>query len=74
MQRALDAGAVVLAELADARDDVVDVLDGDLALGQHELAPGVAGFRLAAEIHHDFEEVRGVAGIAQRPADMRRHR
>ena len=38
VQRALDAGAVVGVELADARDDVVDVLAGDLALEQHLLA------------------------------------
>ena len=43
MERALDAGAVVVAERADVLDDVVDVRVGDLALEEHHLAsPGSA--------------------------------
>ena len=74
VQRALDAGAVVLAELADARDDVVDVALRDLALAEHDLAAGEAGLRQAAEVHDDLEQLVLVGAVAQRVADVRRQR
>ena len=72
VQRALDAGAVVFAELADARDDVLDVALGDLALAEHDLPAGEAGLRQAAEVHDDLQQLVLVGAVAQRVADVRR--
>ena len=57
VQRALDAGAVVFAELADARDHVIDVALGYLALAEHDLAVGEARLRQPAEVHDDLQQL-----------------
>ena len=58
VQRALDAGAVVVAERADVVDDVLDVLLGHLALEQHLLAAAAeARLGRAAEVHDDLDQV-----------------
>ena len=59
MQRARDAGAVVVGELGDRRHYVVEVLCGDLVLAEHDLAVGVACGRLTAEVEHDLKQVVG---------------
>ena len=57
MQRARDAGAVVLAELGHLRDDMVDVLLGHFALVEDDLATaGVARGWHAAEVQHHLEQ------------------
>ena len=56
MERPLDPGAVVAAELADARDDVRDVLGGDLASRQDLLASGEARLGETAKIHDRLEQ------------------
>src|SRR6266446_921597 len=56
MERALDAGAVVAAELPDVRDHVRDVLGGDLVLAQGLLAPGEARLGETPEVHDDLEK------------------
>jgi hypothetical protein len=55
VERALDAGAVVLAEAADARDDVLEVFVGDRFLRELLGAAGVAGFGEAPEVDDDLE-------------------
>lgn len=57
MEGALDAGAVVAAEVADAVSHELEVVFGDFFAGEDDLAAGVAGFGKAAEVHDDFEEV-----------------
>ena len=43
MECALDAGTVVVAEIADVVDDVLEVLLGDLGFGEHDFAARIAG-------------------------------
>ena len=58
MERALDAGAVVVAEGADVVDDVLQVGLDDLALEEHGLAAAAeASLRAPAEVHHDLDQV-----------------
>ena len=56
MERPLDAGAVVAAELADVADDGGDVLGGDLAVAQDLLAAGEPRLGEPAEVHDDLEQ------------------
>ena len=56
MQSALDARAVVAAELPDVRDDIREILGGHFALRQHLFTAHEARFRETTEIHHDLEE------------------
>src|SRR5690606_14829489 len=60
MQRAFDAGAVVGAELADGRDDVIDVGAGHCLVGEVDGAPREARLGQASEVHDDLEEPVGV--------------
>ena len=60
VQGALDAGAVVVAEGADALDDVVDVGLDDLPVEEHLLAVREARLRAAPEVEHHLEQVRAV--------------
>ena len=57
MQRPLDAGAVILAESADADDHVLEVFGGNRPGAQLDDALGEAGFRHATQVHDDLEEV-----------------
>jgi hypothetical protein len=54
VQRALDAGPVVLSEIADARGHVFDVGFGDFDRAEHHLAAGEAGFRLPSKVKDHF--------------------
>jgi hypothetical protein len=58
VERALDAGAVVLAERADVVHDVLDVTVDDLALEQ-DLLPAApeARLRTAAQVHDHLDEI-----------------
>ncbi len=57
VQRALDAGAVVLAEGAHVVDHVLDVVLADLAVEQDLLAAAAeARLRLAPEVHDDLDD------------------
>ena len=57
MEGALDAGAVVVAEVADAVGDELEVFFGDFFAAEDDFAAGVARFGQASEVHDDFEEV-----------------
>ena len=60
MQRALDAGAVVGVERADAVVHVVDLLARDLVLAQDNFMLDEAGGRHAAQVEDDLEQVVAV--------------
>src|SRR5205085_421670 len=70
VQRALDAGAIVVAERADALHDVVDVFLGHRVGRQQHLAPGQSRLGLAAEVHHHFEQLTPILQRFERIADM----
>src|SRR4029077_17595168 len=57
VQGTLDAGAVVVAEGADARDHVVDVLVCDLQVVEDHLPTGEPRLGLTAEVEHDLENL-----------------
>ena len=60
MQGALDPGAVVIAEIADALDHVLDVGVGDRHPVEDDLAVDEARLGLAAEVEHHLEQVPAV--------------
>src|SRR4029078_365000 len=72
VQRALDAGAVVIAEIADVVDHELQVVFGDLFMAEHHFAAGGAGLGQPAEVHHDLKQVGAAFGRAQRLDDARR--
>ena len=56
MQRALNAGAIVAAEIADTRDDPVEIFIGDLALKQRDVAGGQPRLWASPKVEDDFKE------------------
>ena len=72
MEGALDAGAVVLAEVADALGDELEVVDGDVAALDGHLAVEEAGGGGTAEVEDDFEQLVEVVLGAQGHGDPRR--
>src|SRR5450755_3792789 len=72
VQRLLDAGAVVLAEFADARNHCADVVSADRRLGKVEIVVGKACFRQATEVEDDLDEILEVREVDQRLPDGRR--
>jgi hypothetical protein len=67
VERALDAGPVVVPERADVLDDEGDVGVVDLALQERYLRVGEARLRASTEVHHDLDERlllrQGVDGV-----------
>ncbi len=57
MQGALDAGAVVVAKVADALGDVLEVVVGHLDGVEDDLAVGEPGLGLASQVEHDLKEI-----------------
>ena len=75
VERALDAGAVVVTERADVVDHVLDVLRLDLAVEQDLLAATAeAGLRPAAEVHDDLDDAAYALEGAHALADLGRQR
>ena len=72
MQRALDAGAVVVTELAHIVRDVVEVRRRNRMVGQQHLAARDAGFGLAAKVEDDLQQLARVDPIVQRPGEVGR--
>src|SRR5207245_8325835 len=66
VQRALDAGAVVLPELTHAGGDVLQVVVVHKAVGQVEDALWIACLGLPAEIEDDLEQILRVVLILDR--------
>ena len=73
VKRAFDAGAIILREGTDSVDDVVEVFAGNRRLAQIDRPAGETAFRLAAEIHDDFDEVFQVGLAMQRITNVGRH-
>ncbi len=74
VERALDAGPVVVAERADLLDDQRDVGLGHLAVEKRDLGVGEARLRDAAQVQHDLDERRLVGQSMDRGHDLRRQR
>ena len=74
MEGPLDARAVVVAEAADVVDDVRDVMLGDLALEQRDLAARVARLGLAAEVQDDLDQGLSLGQGANGVHDLGRER
>ena len=74
VQGARDAGAVVVAELAQVAHDLFQLGGGDLGVGQFEFALAVARARPAAEVEHDFQQGVEVVFSLNRAANRRRQR
>ena len=72
VQRPLDPGPVVIGKLANAFDDVVDVLVADLAVAQNQLIVGEAGLWQPAQVHDDFKQLVRPVGLAEGMRDVRR--
>ena len=69
VQGALDAGAVVRAEIADVADHLLQVVTRRLVRAERELRVGEARLGQAAEVHHDLDQVGGAAQLPQRAAN-----
>ncbi len=65
VQRPLDAGPVVIAELADPVGDVVEVGRGHRPVGEEHLPPGHPGLRLAPEVEHDLQQLGGIDPVVE---------
>ena len=74
VERALDAGAVVVAEAPDVLHHVRDVGVGDLTLEERDLARRIAGLGLPAEVEDDLDQGRAVGQGRDRLDDLRRQR
>ena len=71
MQRALDAGTVVIAELADVVGDVVEVGGRHRPVAEQHLAAGHARFRLAAEVEDDLQQFARVGALVEGAGKLR---
>ena len=74
MQRALDAGAVVVAELADVVGDVLQVGGRNGMVCEQYLASRHASLGLAAQVEDDLEQLARVDALVQGPCQVRRQR
>ena len=72
MQRALDAGAVIVAELTDVVGDVLQVGRGNRVVREQHLAPGHARLRLTTQIQDDLEQLARVYALMQRAGQVGR--
>ena len=75
MERALDAGTVVVTERAHVIDHVLKVVGLDLAIEQDLFATAPeARLREATEVHHDLDDVTHALQLAHATGDRRRER
>ena len=74
VERALDAGAVVVAELADVVRHMVEVRRRDRMVGQQDFASRHARLRLAAKVEHDLQQFARVDAVMNRAREVRRQR
>ena len=74
VQRALDAGAVVVAEGAHVVHHVLDVLGRDLAIDEDLLTTGApeTGLRSATQVHDDLDDVGQARHLPQTVGELRR--
>ena len=64
VQRALDAGAIVVAEMTDAPFNVGEVVAGDVIAGDGKLVFMESRFRHASEIHARSQSTHHVTDLA----------
>ena len=62
VQCALNAGAIVSAKIADARDHPRQILFSDLALKQCHVAGGESRLWASTKVHHDLKESVATSG------------
>ena len=72
VQRALDTGAVVFAEMPDALGDIVEILAGHVHLTKQGFAVAIARFGSPTQVQHDLDQVGAVVLRFQGPQDGRR--
>jgi len=70
VQGTLDASAVVSSELADARNDRVDLLLCDLFVTEDDLFPGIPRLWHASEIEDDLQQLEVIRAAADSIGDM----
>ena len=69
MQRLLDTGAIVVAEIGEVRTDVGEILGRDHVIGEIHEVVRKARFGRTAEIENDFYQVFEVGESNERLAD-----
>jgi hypothetical protein len=74
MESALDAGSVVVPELADVVGHVLEVRGGDSAVSKQDLAARHACFRLPTKVEHYLQKLCGVRALVQRTRKVRGQR
>src|SRR5215467_3774728 len=74
MQRPLDAGTVVVAELSNTARHVLQVGLGDRLAAQEDLAARYARLRLAAKIEDDLEQPCRICPLVEGVVQVRRQR
>ena len=72
MQGALDAGAVVISELADIVGHVLEIGRGNRMIREQNLATGYPRRRLATEVEHDLQQFARVDPFVQRARKLGR--
>jgi hypothetical protein len=72
VQRAFDARAIVVAEGANALDDIVDVFLANGVRREQHFAPGHPRLGFATQVHDHFEEIAPILKRLERVADVRR--
>src|SRR5438105_5532036 len=65
MQGALDAGAVVVAELADVVGHVFQVRRRNRTVGKQDFATRHARLRLTTEVEHYLEQLAGISALVK---------
>ncbi|MGN6030041.1 MAG: hypothetical protein ACTHQE_00105 [Thermomicrobiales bacterium] len=71
MKRALDAGAVVIAERPDAGLDVPEILTANIEIGERHFVVLEPGFGRATEIHHDLDQFPEPVPVLERDQPFR---
>ncbi len=72
VERTLDARAIVVAKVADASDDELDVRLADGRRRQDHLATTKTRGWFTAKVHHHFEKIGRRRNLLQRNVDVRR--
>ena len=70
MQRALDSGAVVIAELTDVVRHVVEIRRGDRTVREQHLAPRHAGLGFPPEVEHDLQQLPRIGPLVKRAGEV----
>ena len=74
MQRSLDAGAVVVAELPNVAGDMLEIGSRHQAVGEEHLASRHPSLRLPAEVQHDLEQLARIGALVQGARQIGRQR